>query len=239
MRISTRGTKTIWPPASKQPGRLPGSAAGIGWTAARQAPFLRAQGVAHLAPDIRLGLAGPHQRGNAELALAAWTVLARQIGRNTDPEAVARGLAEARIAGRLQRIPADAERGEPPFLLDGGHNPHGLQALHKALKTEGLRPSAVIFSCLADKNVDALLPLVRRIADGAPLFVPTIQDNERAMSGEELAVRLGGGAQAFPRLHAALRAAAALDPFPTDACPVLVCGSLYLLGEFFTLRPQP
>ncbi len=206
--------------------------------AVRQAPLLRAHETAHLPRGVRLGLAGPHQHDNAELALAAWTVLARRIGRIPDPAAVAQGLAEARIDGRLQYIPADAVRGDPPFLLDGGHNPHGLKALHKALKEEGLHPSAVIFSCLADKDIDALLPVVRRIANGAPLYVPTIQDNERAMDGDELAARLGCGAQAFPRLYPALKAAASLDPFPTDDRPVLVCGSLYLLGEFFTLRPQ-
>lgn len=208
--------------------------------AAVKAPFLNARDVAELPPGVRLGLVGPHQRDNARLALAAWTLLARENGWSVEPHAVARGLGKAHIAGRLQGVPAVPERGDPPFLLDGAHNPHGLSALRTALRAAEVRPGAVIFSCLADKNVEAMLPLVREIADGAPLFVPSIQDNERAVSGEELASRCG--AVAVPRLHAALEAVREQAARPgsefAEKRPVLVCGSLYLLGEFFTLRPQ-
>ena len=78
----------------------------------------------------------------------------------------------------------------------------------------------------------------------APLFVPTIQDNERAMNGEELAKLLAEGrgpaiTQPAQRLSLALKEAASFVP-AEDAGrhPVLLCGSLYLLGEFFTLHPQ-
>lgn len=182
-----------------------------------------------------LGLAGPHQIANARLALAAWDHLCAEQGWPLSREATLKGLAAARLAGRFQCIPAGA--GLPPLILDGAHNPHGLNALASALEEKQIRPRAVIFSCLADKNREAMIPLIRRIAGDAPVFTPTIQDNERAMSGETLAHELGSNARPAQRLRLALDAAARERAADAHQ-PVILCGSLYLLGEFFTLYPD-
>jgi len=261
-----------------------------------------------LPSDTRLGLAGPHQRDNATLALAAWRTIADMRGWTPSETAERQGLASAHIAGRFQRVevclsdlpmsgilpadvlpagfhpsdthparilPADscpsencpsgacpagpssdvtipssiedtpdADATNPPhcpslpFVLDGAHNIHGLTALRTALETQGLHPAAVIFSCLADKDAEALVPLLHDIAAGAPIIVPTIADNERAADGATLARRMGPNAHAVPRLHDALHEAARLAGDVTPKHPVLLCGSLYLLAEFFTLRPD-
>lgn len=189
-------------------------------------------------PDAPLGLRGPHQRHNARLALAVWRIAAEQLGLAVSEPAQREALAAARLPGRFQiTSPAGTD---PAFILDGGHNPHGLLACEAALRDAQIQPAAMIFSCLGDKDVDSILPLVRRMAGSATIFTPTIQDNERAMVGDELAERLralGANAEAVPRLGAALEAVQQLDT-PQEQAPVLVCGSLYLLGEFFTLRPQ-
>ncbi len=189
-------------------------------------------------PQTPLGLCGPHQRTNARLALAVWGWLAHRHGWPNTPENTARGLASAHFPGRFQRLPA--LNGLPPLILDGAHNPHGLRALEEAVRDAGIRPAAVIFSCLADKDISDMLPLIRRIAGDAPLFVPTIQDNERAMNGEELSARLAEGRRGptrpVQRLSIALREAAQCHA--DTGQPVLLCGSLYLLGEFFHLVPN-
>lgn len=134
--------------------------------------------------------------------------------------------------------------GLPPLILDGAHNPHGLRAFETAVRDADIQPAAVIFSCLADKDISDMLPFIRRIAGDAPLFVPTIQDNERAMNGEELAKLLAEGrgpaiTQPTQRLSLALKETASFVPAEdADRHPVLLCGSLYLLGEFFNLHPQ-
>lgn len=261
-----------------------------------------------LPAGTHLGLAGPHQRDNATLALAAWRTIAATRGWTPSEAAERHGLASAHIAGRFQRVevrlsdlpvagvrpadvlpagfhpsdthparilPADScpsencpsgdcPAGPPPdvtipssiedtpdadttnpppcrslpFVLDGAHNIHGLTALRTALEAQGLRPAAVIFSCLADKDAEALVPLLHDIAAGAPIIVPTIADNERAADGATLARRMGPNAHAVPRLHDALHEAARLAGDVTPKHPVLLCGSLYLLAEFFTLRPD-
>lgn len=199
---------------------------------------------AGLPADLRLGLEGPHQKDNARLALTAWTRLARLHNWPVREQAVREGLSTARIAGRFQRAPlrAPASPDPVPLILDGGHNAHGLKALAQALREADLHPRALIFACLGDKNLSAMLPLVLDMAGTAPIYTPTIHDNERALDGTALAAALGPPqALPMPRLHSALAAARQTSPPPgvdPSSAPVVVCGSLYLLGEFFTLCPH-
>ncbi|MBZ2172534.1 bifunctional folylpolyglutamate synthase/dihydrofolate synthase [Nitratidesulfovibrio sp. SRB-5] len=216
-----------------------------------------ADDVARLPAKAELGLAGPHQRTNALVALAAWTTLATANDWESHEDAVHRGLAEAWIPGRLQWVerpaaePYDADGADETdapvapkapgmpdmparLVIDGAHNAHGLVALRAALADQCARPAVVIFSCLADKDLAAVAEEVRRIAGDAPVLVPTIRNNARAARGEDLATLLGPAARAVPDMAAALAEATALAP----QGPVLLCGSLYLLGEFFTLRPD-
>ena len=214
-----------------------------------------------------LGLAGPHQHGNARLALAAW----RLLGRKDGPIASHRKLTEdlpnetnegqalrgVRVPGRFQRtaplppeaLGADAfvpcPLGRPALILDGAHNPHGLAALGRALALAGIAPAAVIFTCMADKDVEEMLAHLRVAAVGGPIVVPRLADNERAVPAEDLARRIGVNAAAAPSVREALERAAALaaerlpESFAVDTRhPILVCGSLYLLGEVFTLWPD-
>ncbi len=191
-------------------------------------------------PTVALALQGEHQRFNAQLAWAVWALLAEKNAWVLNPKACEQALATARIAGRLQYIAATAE--DPPYLVDGAHNPHGLRACIASIKAQKIKPRCVIFSCMADKDIDSLLPLVLELADGMPILTPTIQDNERAVDGDELAHALNSltqhapTAQGMPRLFTALETARGF--FGKSDEPVLVCGSLYLLGEFFTLKPN-
>ncbi|MDR0826852.1 MAG: bifunctional folylpolyglutamate synthase/dihydrofolate synthase [Desulfovibrio sp.] len=155
--------------------------------------------------------------------------------------------------------------GRPTLLLDGAHNPHGLAALGASLATEGTAPAAVIFSCLRDKDLERMLPHLRVLSTG-PIFIPPIQDNPRAAQPEDLAARIGLDSRPVSSLLAALGAASShiirrlpealpeVVPGPPpdtlsrslpgslrvgmDKNPLLVCGSLYLLGEFYALFPQ-
>lgn len=188
-----------------------------------------------LVETAELGLHGPHQRHNARTALTAWLMLCQQQKWNSDERAILRGLKEAFLPGRLHAI---ASHGlYPAFLLDGAHNPHGMTALRDALSASSLHPRAVIFSCLADKQPDTLLTLVRELAGDAPVFIPAIADNPRAARAIDLARKLGPQARSMPNLHEAITAASQAETVDTVS-PVLVCGSLYLLSEFFSLFPD-
>ncbi len=216
--------------------------------AARQnAPFALAGGLETLPEDIRSGrralrLLGDHQHTNAALALAAWRTL-RPGPDGADAGAVVRGLCEAFIPGRFQFVPASPAQGHPALLLDGAHNVHGISALSAALAKRGIAPAAVVFSCLNDKDPAAMAAHVR-ILSGGPVFIPPIADNPRALPPETLATHIGMAARPATSLSEALvRAAAHVEERHADMPaaarpPVLFCGSLYLLGEFFAMRPE-
>jgi len=197
-------------------------------------PLLRAEAICTVPPSWKLGLQGVHQYANATLALAAWTELARRFNWPVREAQVRAGLENAFIAGRLQHIPANPLL--PDMLLDGAHNTHAFAALRAALLELDIAPRAVIFSCLADKDLEGMASLVMDVAMGVPLLIPPIAANKRAAPHMRVAARFGNTASAMPSLKAALELAKQWDT--SQQAPVLLCGSLYLLAEFFTLYPD-
>jgi dihydrofolate synthase/folylpolyglutamate synthase len=178
-----------------------------------------------------LALPGLHQELNARTALAAFHVWADSLRLPVNEDACRQAFARAFIPGRMQLV--NEAPGLPrQLILDGGHNAHGLAALGAALEAEDLRPAAVVFGCLRDKPLSDMLPLVRGIAGEAPLYAVGIPSCPRACAPEELAGLLGPDAVPKADIHAALEH---LRHVPG---PVLVCGSLYLLGEFYTQHPR-
>ena len=183
-----------------------------------------------LSQNCATGLAGAHQRVNAGLACLAFEHIAGKLGIEPDAAAIAEGLEEAFIPGRLQKI-----RNDPPVLLDGGHNPHALgKVLPEARKILGEKIS-LVFSALADKDWRQMVEILARNFPQARFFVPT-PDNPRALAADvicgQINSRLPGQARMVKDSGAAFRLA--LD----QGTPVLVIGSLYLLSEIYVKYPQ-
>ena len=176
--------------------------------------------------NLRLGVPGLYQEGNARLALAGWRWFAAGRGMKSEAKAEVFGLETAFIPGRFQRVSVDGR----DVLLDGAHNGHALTALKAALKASGTEPGCLIFSCMADKDMEVMLPLVRDMTPGPVLVVPMAY--ERACVPDVLAEGLGQKAIVLDSLQAALKEGL---KYPS---PTLVCGSLYLLADFYTLYPQ-
>nr|WP_286182136.1 bifunctional folylpolyglutamate synthase/dihydrofolate synthase [Desulfovibrio sp. Huiquan2017] len=175
---------------------------------------------------VRLGLKGIHQTANARLALAGWRWFAAGRSLRTDHITERFGLESAFLPGRFQRVEHDGRE----LILDGAHNAHALTALNAALKSEGIRPGKVVFACLRDKNLTDMLPLIRSLTDG-PILVPAMH-GERAADNQTIARAIGERASASESLQAALSTG------PDAQGPTLVCGSLYLLAEFYILNPR-
>ncbi len=188
---------------------------------------------------FKLGLRGPHQAINAGLAVRAWEVFCRKRGITVNGDLVRQALASAFIPGRLQLVAPDPAGGHGHMLLDGAHNPAGLAALEAAVLTEGLRPSAVIFSCLGDKDVSGLAGILNSMLDkiggNIQVLVPVIADNPRAAEPAELAALLRGRGRPTRGLEDALSLARPI--FSSPSSPHILCGSLYLLAEFYALWP--
>jgi len=188
------------------------------------------RGVVRAMTGLWLNMLGQHQEDNARTALAAFHIWAKRLKLPVNENACREALAAAFIPGRMQRVPRHGDL--PELILDGGHNAHGLAALCRAIEQdETLRPSAVVFGCLRDKPLADMLPLVHELTGAAKLVAVGIPSCPRALLPEELAKLLGPETLSASDIHVALEQLSNVDG------PVLVCGSLYLLGEFYTTHP--
>ena len=187
-----------------------------------------------------VALAGAHQRRNAAAALAALDQLEVLGVVRVPAEARARALAGVRHPGRFEEVPGAAlgavpgEKAAPRIILDGAHNPHGARALAGVLAERGERPVLVV-AVSADKDVAgiaaALAPAVRAV-------IATRYRQERALPSEALAARFreaaaaagAGGAGGLP-VEEAPDLPAALAAARRFGAPILVAGSLFLVGE--------
>jgi dihydrofolate synthase/folylpolyglutamate synthase len=104
--------------------------------------------------DLRLGLLGAYQPGNALLAVTA----ARELG--AGERAIRRGLARVHWPGRFEvrRRPGGW------LVLDGAHNPHGARALAASLESHfGAAPMTLVTGILRGKDAAGILePLAGR-----------------------------------------------------------------------------
>ena len=194
-------------------------------------------------------LTGHHQQRNLALAVATALELRANHGFRIPNSAIEAGVRNTVWPGRLEWIPghADAQR-HAPLLLDVAHNPAGAWALRAALaQLPDIRPRTLIFSCLADKQVDEMARIL------LPLFDPTSGDpdrhrdhiilapisNPRAATVDQLlavAHALDIPAHAAPHLAAAWGQAQALTP--ADGV-IVATGSVYLIGELRSLALAP
>jgi len=182
---------------------------------------VRGPGFAHSA--LPVPLAGSFQPANAALAVAA----AHALG-DAPPEAVRAGLAATRWPGRLEVVASS-----PRVVLDGGHNPAGMRRLVDDLRhlMADEPPPVVVFGAMADKDLRGLLGELRQLQPAAVVFTRAASAGARAADPQDLADSWGAGARVVEPAQEALFEARDLAGAEGT---VVVCGSLYLVGE---LRP--
>jgi len=185
----------------------------------------------------RIGLRGRHQAENAAVADALLDALETAGSAAASADQRREGYAAARWPGRLELLEVQGRE----VLLDGAHNPAGAAALATAL--DDLRPFlaggadryppplTLVTASMADKDVDGV---VRALAVAGALraarIICTRPDVPRALAPEQLAAHWRG---ALPG------AAPIVEPDPGAALdralaegdgPIVVAGSLYLVG---------
>lgn len=130
--------------------------------------------------NIDIGLIGTHQISNAVLALKVVCIL-QDKGFRVEKKAIYQGFAKTRWIGRFTTIHKN-----PHIIVDGAHNEDAAKKLAQTIK-EQLRGRKLIFlmGIFKDKEYEKIIKETVFLADQIITF--TIPDNERALSGMELA----------------------------------------------------
>lgn len=171
-------------------------------------------------PNLR----GPHQIGNAGMAIAAL----RHLGFDelACEGAVTRAFWPARMQ-RLKRGPLVDCAPKAELWLDGGHNPAAGQALADTLKDLPKRATHLICGMLSTKDVVGYL---------RPLAAEAETLHAIAIPGETATLPAEDTAKAAREVGFETRVSASLDDAMADILAddpearVLICGSLYLAG---------
>lgn len=174
--------------------------------------------------ELRTPLVGDYQPANAALAVATAHVLD-----DVTDEAVHKGLARTSWPGRLQTIST-----RPRVVVDGGHNPAAMTksgvSLRRLIGSERL---VTVFAMLSERDPAQLLAALRTLAPANAIFTEPSSAAGHAISAHTLATMFRGNAEAVTPPEAALDRAKELAGPDGN---VLVCGSLYLVGEILALR---
>ena len=121
-------------------------------------PEVGEQGVFGRSPagPLSVPLLGAYQKDNVATAYAALGELSRQ-GFIHDWQSVLRSWARFSWPGRFQIV-----RRNPLWVIDGAHNPHGIQGVVETLKLKAYRRFrwTLVFSSLSDKPADDMLRLL-------------------------------------------------------------------------------
>jgi dihydrofolate synthase/folylpolyglutamate synthase len=187
---------------------------------------LTVSGIAGQYRQLPLPLLGDHQADNATLAIAA---VESFLGNGEVPlgaEVVEEGILLARSPGRLQIVGHN-----PTVILDAAHNPHGAEALCRAIMGSFSFPRLIcVVGILQEKDVIGIIEALDPVVDH---FVVTQSQSDRAISPSDLAdaVAAIAGADrvdARPDVDSALERARVLAGADGG---VLVTGSITLIGE--------
>ena len=169
----------------------------------------------------------PYLVRNERLGLRAAEVL---LGWSLRPDEREAALAAAREARPPARFEVHEVRGVP-VVVDGGHNPEGLEAALGAVRAEyGDRPLGVVFGALKEKDVGSMLGVLGREAHALVLTRPAYADG-RALDPErvdgEYEPRDAGGRRARVVSDAGEALRVAVGEMEQVGGVVLVTGSLY------------
>ncbi|WP_256646461.1 bifunctional tetrahydrofolate synthase/dihydrofolate synthase [Thermomonas paludicola] len=168
-------------------------------------------------------LAAPVQLRNAACAIAALRALDLHI----DDDAFVRGVANAEVAGRLQRFLRDGVE----VVVDVGHNPQAARALAGWLRAQPKRRTLAVYAALGDKDVVGVASALADAVDAWHL-AGSLGAGSRGTDAAALAQRLQGTPAAAGAQHAGVEAAlqAALADAALDG-RVLVFGSFHAAAQ--------
>lgn len=176
---------------------------------------------------IKLPLIGDHQIENLKTALCVIEVLQENYSISLDN--IKNGIEKAVNPARFEVL-----CNNPVVILDGAHNPNGIEALKKAINRYVTTNKIIcIMGMLSDKDSKSSLELLSNTF--SDVFTVSI-NNPRSLKSEELANLCKPyfeNVESCADINSAFDKAFALAE--KENATLLICGSLYLAGE---IRPH-
>jgi folylpolyglutamate synthase/dihydrofolate synthase len=173
-----------------------------------------------------LPLTGAHQQLNAACALMLCKEISARDTEDTPlPREVLSSMSRARWPGRWSQIWIQGRA----VWLDGAHNPSSIAAVSQIISSQFSEGVTLIFGAAEDKDVKGMLRCLKPVTEK---LIFTLVENQRAMSTAslcEIAGELGMTSEAFEGSDEAIARALEGDN------PIIVLGSLYLVGEIYQM----
>jgi len=174
--------------------------------------------------DFEIGLMGPHQIVNAACAVKAMKII------SAPDEAIAPGLKNTVWPGRFEILSE-----KPLIVLDGAHNPAGMGKLVETWRSFLAERKIdvlahLVFGSVAEKDISEIAQLLRPLAREVSLVRLA---NERTAEPAELAKSFSGlPCTLYNSVTELWQKLEQVD----STCPVLITGSLFLVGEMLARR---
>lgn len=169
--------------------------------------------------DLSLKMMGHHQVENASLAITAAKLLNQYYGFTISEESIRHGLTTSSWAARFEEV-------LPNVIIDGAHNPAGMEVLIQTLQqryaTEEIH---VVFTALQDKDITSVLEMLDDIATSITVTEIHVKN---AAKGSDIFE-----ATKHPQKELVLNWQEALDVTlakADESSVVLVTGSLYFMS---------
>ncbi|MBB6672285.1 bifunctional folylpolyglutamate synthase/dihydrofolate synthase [Cohnella nanjingensis] len=191
------------------------------------------QGLFRRLDDLAITLNGAHQQTNAATAVMTIDVLRTYYALIVDEEDLRQGLRAAAWPGRLEMVSR-----EPRILLDGAHNPEGMEALKAALSDVYEYDTLnVMIAMMPNKNHEQslrhILPMVNTLVITEPDFHKKMNAAELAAVAQRLQPELGGPERVIvePNWRQGLDTLQDLASNGSGRTLTVVTGTLYLIAD--------
>ena len=150
-----------------------------------------------------------YQGSNIAIAIKALELI------GIEKEDIINGIENIFIPARMEKI--------GKFIIDGAHNPHGIEAFSMALKEIDYENIIIIFGAMKDKNVKKMIELLPK----SKAMIATKVKNKRAMEPKRLKELYDKFIPSKDVLHAIKIA----EKLYRENDIIAIVGSLYLAGE--------
>jgi dihydrofolate synthase/folylpolyglutamate synthase len=168
---------------------------------------------------INFPLLGDFQLENADTSLETLEAL-KNYGVKISQKNIKNGLEKTQWPGRLEVVQKN-----PLIIMDCAHNPSGIKALKKFIKTLKYKKLNIIFGVSSDKDYKSMVKDLMPMADK---IILTRAKTQRALDPETIALNVKDGFFVDQNAKEAYEYAGSLAS-KNDL--ILITGSIYLVGD--------